>query len=61
MLSPDGPSGPEYDLVRAFADDLGVDLVLHPLCDLQHHVLLACAVTPDGTGIFTAMPGIDVE
>ena len=26
--SPDGPSGPEYDLVRAFADDLGVDLVI---------------------------------
>ena len=25
---PDGPSGPEYDLVRAFADDLGVDLVI---------------------------------
>jgi membrane-bound lytic murein transglycosylase F len=25
---PDGPSGPEYDLVRAFADYLGVDLVI---------------------------------
>jgi peptidoglycan lytic transglycosylase F len=25
---PDGPSGPEYDLVRAFADDLGVDLAI---------------------------------
>ena len=25
---PDGPSGPEYDLVRAFADELGVDLVI---------------------------------
>jgi membrane-bound lytic murein transglycosylase F len=25
---PDGPSGPEYDLVRAFADHLGVDLVI---------------------------------
>jgi membrane-bound lytic murein transglycosylase F len=25
---PDGPSGPEYDLVRAFADELGVELVI---------------------------------
>ena len=25
---PDGPSGPEYDLVQAFADDLGVALVI---------------------------------
>jgi len=25
---PDGPSGPEYDLVRAFADDLGVELAV---------------------------------
>lgn len=25
---PDGPSGPEYDLVRAFADELGVRLVI---------------------------------
>ena len=25
-ISPDGPSGPEYDLVQAFADDLGVAL-----------------------------------
>ena len=25
---PDGPSGPEYDLVQAFADDLGVALVV---------------------------------
>ncbi len=28
MLGPDGPSGPEYDLVQAFADDLGVSLVV---------------------------------
>jgi membrane-bound lytic murein transglycosylase F len=27
-VSPDGPIGPEYDLVRAFADDLGVSLVI---------------------------------
>ncbi len=26
--SPDGPSGPEYDLAKAFADDLGVELVV---------------------------------
>ena len=26
--SPDGPSGPEYDLVKAFADELGVELVI---------------------------------
>jgi membrane-bound lytic murein transglycosylase F len=25
---PDGPAGPEYDLVRGFADDLGVELVI---------------------------------
>ncbi len=25
---PDGPSGPEYDLAQAFADELGVDLVI---------------------------------
>jgi membrane-bound lytic murein transglycosylase F len=28
VVSPDGMSGPEYDLVRAFADDLGVELVI---------------------------------
>ncbi|MEJ2297541.1 MAG: membrane-bound lytic murein transglycosylase MltF [Woeseiaceae bacterium] len=27
-ISPDGPMGPEYDLVRAFADELGVALVI---------------------------------
>ena len=27
VVSPDGISGPEYDLVRAFADELGVELV----------------------------------
>jgi membrane-bound lytic murein transglycosylase F len=29
--SPDGPTGPEYDLVSAFADDLGVELVIEPV------------------------------
>lgn len=28
-IGPDGPAGPEYDLVRGFADRLGVDLVIH--------------------------------
>jgi membrane-bound lytic murein transglycosylase F len=27
-MGPDGPSGPEYDLVQAFADELDVDLVI---------------------------------
>jgi len=27
-ISPDGPTGPEYDLVRAFAEELGVTLVI---------------------------------
>ncbi len=31
VLGPDGPSGPEYDLVQAFADDLGVSLVIKPV------------------------------
>ncbi|MBT8081665.1 MAG: membrane-bound lytic murein transglycosylase MltF [Gammaproteobacteria bacterium] len=28
-VSPDGPAGPEYDLVQAFADELGVRLVIN--------------------------------
>jgi len=28
VIGPDGPSGPEYDLVQAFADELGVMLVV---------------------------------
>ncbi len=31
MLGPDGPRGPEYDLVQAFADDLGVSLLVKPV------------------------------
>ena len=27
FVGPDGPAGPEYDLVRDFADELGVNLV----------------------------------
>ena len=29
FIGPDGPSGPEYDLVSGLADDLGVELKLH--------------------------------
>jgi membrane-bound lytic murein transglycosylase F len=28
FVGPDGPAGPEYDLVHAFAEDLGVELVI---------------------------------
>jgi membrane-bound lytic murein transglycosylase F len=31
VITPDGPSGPEFDLVQAFADDLGVALVIDPV------------------------------
>jgi membrane-bound lytic murein transglycosylase F len=30
-ISPDGPTGPEYDLVQAFAEELGVALVIEPV------------------------------
>jgi len=30
-ISPNGPSGPEFDLVQAFADELGVLLVIEPV------------------------------
>lgn len=36
--SPDGPTGPEYDLVRAFADDLGVELVIEPVASVSEIV-----------------------
>ncbi|MGB5353821.1 MAG: membrane-bound lytic murein transglycosylase MltF [Woeseia sp.] len=29
FIGPDGPAGPEYDLVKGFAEDLGVELVVH--------------------------------
>lgn len=32
---PDGPSGPEYDLVRAFADELGVSLIIEPVASIS--------------------------
>ena len=30
-IGPDGPTGPEYDLAQAFADELGVELVMKPV------------------------------
>jgi len=30
-VTPDGPSGPEFDLAQAFADELGVALVIEPV------------------------------
>ena len=35
VLSPDGPSGPEYDLTQAFADELGVKLVIEPVVSVS--------------------------
>ena len=34
-IGPDGPSGPEFDLVQAFADDLGVALVIEPVASVS--------------------------
>jgi len=34
-ISPDGPTGPEFDLVQAFADDLGVTLVIEPVVSVS--------------------------
>jgi membrane-bound lytic murein transglycosylase F len=34
-ISPDGPSGPEFDLVQAFADELGVALVIEPVASIS--------------------------
>lgn len=34
-ISPDGPTGPEFDLVQAFADDLGVALVIEPVASIS--------------------------
>ena len=28
FVGPDGPAGPEYDLVRGFAEELGVTLII---------------------------------
>ena len=34
-IGPDGPSGPEFDLVQAFADELGVALVIEPVASIS--------------------------
>lgn len=34
-ISPDGPTGPEFDLVQAFADHLGVALVIEPVVSVS--------------------------
>ena len=34
-ITPDGPSGPEFDLVQAFAEDLGVALVIEPVANVS--------------------------
>ncbi len=34
-IGPDGPAGPEFDLVQAFADDLGVTLVIDPVASIS--------------------------
>lgn len=34
-IGPDGPSGPEYDLVQQFADELGVSLVIDPVASVS--------------------------
>jgi len=35
IITPDGPSGPEFDLAQAFADDLGVALVMDPVASIS--------------------------
>ena len=37
-ITPDGPSGPEYDLVKAFADQLGVELVIETVASVSEIV-----------------------
>ncbi len=34
-IGPDGPSGPEFDLAQAFADDLGVALIIDPVASVS--------------------------
>ncbi|HNP36332.1 MAG TPA: membrane-bound lytic murein transglycosylase MltF [Woeseiaceae bacterium] len=40
VVGPDGPSGPEFDLVQAFADDLGVALILESVASVSEIVPL---------------------
>ena len=42
FIGPDGPAGPEYDLVRGFADELGVELVIDTVenvAEIMPHLL----------------------
>jgi len=39
-ISPDGPTGPEYDLVRAFSEDLGVTLLMESVDSVSEIVPL---------------------
>ena len=34
-ITPDGPAGPEFDLVQSFADDLGVALIMMPVASVS--------------------------
>ena len=34
-ITPDGPTGPEFDLVQSFADDLGVALIMEPVASVS--------------------------
>ena len=38
VIGPNGPSGPEFDLVQAFADELGVALILEPVTSVSEIV-----------------------
>jgi len=38
VIGPDGPSGPEFDLVQAFADELGVSLILESVASVSEIV-----------------------
>lgn len=38
VIGPDGPSGPEFDLVQAFADELGVALILESVASVSEIV-----------------------
>ncbi len=38
VIGPDGPSGPEFDLVQAFADDLGVALIIESVASVSEIV-----------------------
>ena len=40
VIGPDGPSGPEFDLIRAFADELGVAVIVEPVSSVSEIVPL---------------------